>query len=133
MANSEAKTDWKSLAHEATEDRRKGKRINLRFEIEVSGKDSKGADYRLDTFTRDVSEKGCCFTSPREMALGESISMGVIHRNSKSAVEIMTPVGFTIAWVVRDKTMWIVGAEITEVAKPWGVSFPQKSAIARLP
>jgi hypothetical protein len=131
MGNSDVKTDWKSLSQEALEDRRKGKRINLRFEIEVSRKDSKGAPNRLETYTRDVSENGCCFGSPREMTIGEVVGVGVIHRSGKGAIEIKPPVRFTIAWVVQEKAMWIVGAEMNERANLWGVSFPPKSAVSK--
>lgn len=131
MAISDAKTDWKKLSQEALEDRRKGKRINLRFEVEVCGHDVAGNDYRMGTHTRDVSENGCCFVSNKELLKGEVISLGVIHRNGSGVAEVRQSHRYHIAWVVQEKEMWVVGAEMIDPAKPWGVSFPPKSTVAR--
>jgi hypothetical protein len=131
MGASDLKTEWKKLSQEALEDRRRGKRINLRFEIQVSGTDAKGADFRMGTHTQDISENGCCFASSKEMFKGELVRLGVIRRTASGAMEVKNPLRFRIQWVTLEKSMWVVGAEMLEVAKPWGVSFPPKSAVSK--
>ncbi len=131
MANAGVKPDAKRTLQESIEDRRQGKRLNLRFEIEISGKDVRGSDYHLETFTRDISQNGCCFAIPRELAVGEMVNLSVIHRNGTGAIEVKHPLRFHVAWVNQEDNTWLVGAEMLDPAKPWGVTFPPKSSQTR--
>ncbi|HUK31557.1 MAG TPA: PilZ domain-containing protein [Candidatus Acidoferrum sp.] len=118
--------DWNQLSEEARNDRRRGKRVTLKYGLEVRGADDRGAFYACAAKTRNVSEHGCCFEIERKIKQGEIISLQVMRRNAKGEKESTRALIFRICWVVQDDGLWVAGAEMAEQEKPWGIAFPPK-------
>jgi hypothetical protein len=118
--------DWAELSEEALADRRKGKRIKLRYELDVTGEGADGEAYLMKAWTRDVSEVGCCFEIARTMIRGEIVSMRVKRKNHLGIPESTYPVAFHIMWAKQENELCIVGAEMVAPEGPWGLAFPPK-------
>jgi PilZ domain len=124
--------NWASLSEETLEDRRDGKRVCLQFVLEVCGTDSSGARFAVQGRTRNVSHHGCCFEVARSIAKGEKLSLKVIRHNGSGAQETTEALPFSLAWVVKEEGLWVAGAEMLKVEAPWGLSFPEKPAAAKV-
>lgn len=120
--------NWASLSSETLEDRRDGKRVSLRFVLEVSGTDAAGAPFQVQGRTRNVSHHGCCFEVPRCIVRGEKLLLKVIRRNSAGDQESTEVLPFRMAWVVQEENLWVAGAEMVKLEAPWGITFPEKPA-----
>jgi hypothetical protein len=124
--------NWANLSSETLEDRRGGKRVNLQFGLEVSGTDAAGEAFHVQGRTRNVSHDGCCFEVARCIAKGEKLTLKVIRRNSSGVQESTEALPFRMAWVVREEDLWIAGAEMVKLEAPWGITFPEKPAPAKV-
>ncbi len=118
--------NWASLSSETLEDRRDGKRISLRFGLEVSGTDAAGAVFHVHGRTRNVSHHGCCFEVARPIVQGEKLELKVIRHNSAGEEESTEALPFRMQWVVKESELWVAGAEMVKPEAPWGISFPEK-------
>lgn len=123
--------NWANLSSETLEDRRGGKRVSLQFVLEVSGTDAAGAAFHINGRTRNVSHHGCCFEVARAVAQGEKLTLKVIRRNSAGVQESTEALPFRMAWVVQEENLWVAGAEMVKLEAPWGLSFPEKPAVAK--
>jgi len=121
--------NWSNLSNETLEDRRDGKRVNLQYGLEISGKDAVGGTFYVRGRTRNVSYHGCCFELSRSILKGERLTLKVIRRNSLGVQESTEALPFRVAWVVREDNLWVGGAELAPVEAPWGVKFPEKLAV----
>jgi hypothetical protein len=124
--------NWASLSSETLEDRRGGKRVSLQFDLEVSGKDPAGAPFQIQGRTRNVSHDGCCFEVARCISPGEKLTLKVIRRNSSGIQESTESLPFRMAWVVHEENLWIAGAAMVKLEAPWGITFPEKPAAAKV-
>lgn len=124
--------NWASLSNETLEDRRDGKRIHLQFGLEISGTDAAGAPFHIQGRTRNVSHHGCCFEVARRIVKGEKLLLKVIRRNNAGEQESTEVLPFRMAWVVQEENLWIAGAEMVKLEAPWGITFPEKPAPAKL-
>lgn len=122
----EAKTDWAQLSEEALDDRRKGKRVKLRFELEVVGAEPDGRAYSVEAKTRDVSEVGCSFEVSRTLFPGEDVSLRVKRKSEPPATHGSGALVFHIMWVKKEKDVYVVGAEMIVPGDPWKIVFPPK-------
>jgi hypothetical protein len=125
------KVDWANLSDESLEDRRKGTRVTLRYELEVSGRDSGGSSYKVHAFTRNISESGCCFEIARTVFAGETVYLNVLRKNRIGVTERTIPMRFRLVWVRQKGNMWIAGAMMLMPEDPWNVSFPPKIPATR--
>lgn len=118
------KADWEKVNEEATRERRKEPRLNLRFNIEVSGFDSDGKFFSELTTTDDISEHGCRFQLKRE-----------VEKNSVVAIRLLRPQGmeeaperlvlFQVARAEKGTTRQTFGALKVQADQLWPVSFPE--------
>jgi hypothetical protein len=127
-----AQINWASLSSETLEDRRAGKRVNLQFGLEISGTDETGAPFHVRGRTRNVSHHGCCFEVARRIVQGEELALQVVRRNALGMQESTNAVPFRMAWVVQEENVWVAGADMVKVEAPWGVTFPEKPAAAKI-
>jgi hypothetical protein len=118
--------DWNQLTDDAGQDRREGKRVALNYGLEVRGADERGTFYVSSARTRNVSEHGCRFEIDRKVKRGEVISLQVMRRNTEGEKQSTKALIFRICWVTTEENLWIVGAEMAEQEKPWGIAFPPK-------
>ena len=127
----QVRTDVRKSPQYEADDRRKGKRVYLRYEIQISGKTADGSEFGVRTYTQDISEKGCCFRFPRELSTGNIITLEVVGRNSPSSVGFLSPIPLRVVWAKPEEegTAWLVGAEFASPGNPWAVSFPPKSMV----
>jgi len=121
------KIDWNQLSQEAREDRRRGKRVVLNYNLEVRGADEQGVYYVSMARTRNVSEHGCCFEIGRAVKQGEVVSLQVMRRGPGGGKESTKPMIFRLCWVARENDLWISGAEMTAQEKLWDITFPPKA------
>ncbi|HYB61917.1 MAG TPA: PilZ domain-containing protein [Methylomirabilota bacterium] len=119
-------TDWETLSREVTRDRRKGKRVNLRFPIEVSGFNPQGVLFAENTETTDISEAGCRFALKESVARGDVVAVKLRNRRGENRDAAQAEL-FQVIWRARDGEFWLVGALKLRNDKFWEVSFPPKN------
>lgn len=120
-----ARSDWEILAQQTTEERRRGKRVNLRFPVEVSGTNGDGKLFCESTFTTDISATGCRVVLNEVVESGDVVSIklaGKLEPNPAAS----KPQMFQIAWRIRKDNVWTVGARKLTEGKFWHVDFPEK-------
>jgi hypothetical protein len=127
-----AKTDWANLLEETLEDRRKGKRVKLRYELEVVGADWEGKPYTMQASTLDVSEMGCSFEIARTLSPGEDVSLRVKRKDETGTQTSTGALVFHVMWVKKEKDLYVVGAEMVGHGNPWKIAFPPKIIRTRL-
>ncbi len=119
-------TDWETLSREVTRDRRKGKRVNLRFSIEVSGFNRQGVLFAENTETTDISESGCRFALKERVGRGDVVAIKLRNRQGEDRDAAHAEL-FQIIWRAQDGELWLVGALKLRNDKFWEVSFPPKA------
>ncbi len=105
-------------------ERRRSKRVQLAFQIEVSGTETAGAKFQDLTTTEDINEHGCRFTLQRELARGDVITIRVVNRSAGAPLENAQV--FEIVWVDANVHGWCMGARRLQKDQFWPVSFPAK-------
>jgi len=121
-------TDWEALSREINKDRRRGKRVNLKFPIEVSGFNRMGMLFAETTETDDVSESGCRFKLAATVERGDVVAIKLLSRlrpdRSNARAEL-----FQVAWraAQKDDDGWSVGALKLRDDKFWEVNFPPRN------
>jgi PilZ domain-containing protein len=121
-------TDWEILAQQTAEERRKGKRVNLRYPVEVSGSDRAGKPFRELTYTTDISAKGCRIALDEFVNRGDIIAIRLLL-HPKSDAPPSKPQLFRIAWRAFRDRLWMIGAMKLTDDKMWHVEFPDKLPI----
>jgi len=121
-----AQTEWEILAQQTIDERRKEKRVNLRFPVQVSGFTSTGKLFCKNTYTTDVSATGCRVVLDEVVACGDMIGIKLLIKAEPGA-PIIKPQMFQILWRARKDNVWMVGALKMTEDKFWMVEFPDKS------
>ena len=119
-------TDWEILSREVTRDRRKGKRVNLRFPIEVSGFNPQGVLFAENTETTDISESGCRFILEESVVRGDVVAIKLRKRQGEDRDAARAEL-FQVIWRAQDGELWVVGALKLRNDKFWEVSFPKNT------
>jgi hypothetical protein len=123
-----SQVDWAQLATEAMEDRRRCKRVKLRYEIAATITGPDGKRISINTFTQDISQNGCSFAVDCRMSTGDTGELKVRHRDGRGKLAYTEALPFRVAWSRYEGNLWLIGAEMNEIAPPWGVQFPPKGA-----
>ncbi len=118
-----SETDWEQLSAEASDDRRREKRIRLVFPIEVCGFGRKGQFFIEQTATADVSQNGCSFSLKTEVDRGAFVALKLIKRNSAES-NTERPLLFEIARMNPIVNGWVLGAKKLQPENPWCIAFP---------
>ena len=118
-------SDWEALSRELNLDRRSGKRVHLRFPIEVSGFTRAGSLFTERTQTSDISESGCRFTLNEPVKRDDVVAIKLLRHHDNPDVVSRAEL-FQIVWRERGGKSWFVGALKLRDDKFWEVSFPPK-------
>jgi hypothetical protein len=124
--SSRALTDWEVLDLEIAKDRRKEKRVFLRFQVEVSGFDPAGNLFRANGFTTDISATGCQVAIDEYVERGDIVAMKLLTKSEPNA-PVSKPQRFQILWRERKENVWTVGALKLTGEKFWQVDSPENS------
>jgi hypothetical protein len=115
--------DWEELSLEASQDRRRERRIPLAFPVEVSGFDQNGRYFSEQTMTTDISESGCRFYLKIRVDRGAMVALKVVSRGGSKALPDR-PLLFQVARVTQEGDGWVVGAVKLQPESLWCVAFP---------
>jgi hypothetical protein len=121
-----SQTDWEILAQQTIDERRKERRVNLRFPVQVSGFSNDGKLFCKNTFTTDISATGCRVELEELVERGDTIGIRLLVNASPDA-PVSKPQMFQILWRARRENIWMVGALKLSEDKFWHVEFPEKS------
>jgi hypothetical protein len=119
------RTDWEILAQQTMEERRRGKRVFLRFPVEVSGTNRAGKPFVESTFTTDISATGCRVELNKIVENGDTVGIKLVGKFDPNPAA-SKPQMFQIAWRKRSDNIWTVGARKLTEGKFWHVEFPDK-------
>jgi hypothetical protein len=119
------RTDWEILAQQTMEERRRGKRVFLRFPVEVSGTNREGKPFSESTFTTDISATGCRVELNAIVESGDTVGIKLVGKFDPNPAA-SKPQMFQIAWRKRTDNIWTVGARKLTEGKFWHVEFPDK-------
>jgi hypothetical protein len=109
-------------------ERRRGKRIFLSFQVEVSGIGCNGVPYCDQAAASDISDRGCQIHLSREIRPGDLLTVRVVRKNDPGAKQ-EPPFPYQVAWVASAGGGWIAGLSALEPGNPWPVNFPQESLV----
>ncbi len=118
-------TDWEKLSQEASQDRRRGKRVALTYSIEVAGFDRSGRLFTECTSTWDVSEDGCSFRLKTPLQRGDVVAIKLVTRKRTDPAGNRSLL-FQISWIVQERDGWKAGAMKLQPESIWHAAFPQK-------
>lgn len=119
----ESQTNWKELTEEALKDRRRGRRTQLVFPIEVSGLDRAGRIFCERTFTINVSEKGCSFHLSQPLPRGDVVAIKLVSGPDARSPN-NKPMLFQICWIAQEKDGWMAGVIKLQPENFWPAVFP---------
>jgi hypothetical protein len=122
-----SQTAWKELSEEASRDRRRERRINLAFPIELFGFDSANHYFTERSVTVNVSKSGCQF---RLRTRVNERTVVAIRVTPPEGVKVIPPKPalFLISWVKRAGDKWAVGASTLQPENIWPIDVPEKPA-----
>ena len=115
--------DSVETANEPQLDRRRAKRLNLSFSVEISGVDRSGCAFVERTKTEDVSEMGCRLFTTIPFKRGDHLDIRLVPPNGEKLPEENAQ-PFEIMWATPTKSGWSVGARNVRGEKIWKVLFP---------
>lgn len=95
-----------------------GVRYKRRIRVEVSGINRHGEAFHESTFTRDVSEWGCTFLWPNQLAVNDMISIRTVGEPATGREPARQSL-FQVLRVTRDEGNWLVAAWKLEDGQPW--------------
>jgi hypothetical protein len=104
-----SQTSWKELSEAAKTDRRREKRFNLAFSIELFGFDSANQYFTERTTTVNVSKSGCQFCLKHQLNERTVVAIRLTPPEGTNAIP-RKPVLFLISWVQRAGDLWALGA-----------------------
>jgi hypothetical protein len=123
-------TDWEFIARETVSNRRRGKRVNLRYPVEVTGFDRAGKLFCENTVTTNVSATGCRVELKENVERGNTVAIKMLVKNSAPDAPVSKPQMFQIIWRARKNNVWVVGALKMTGDKFWQVDFPPQPQAA---
>lgn len=118
-------TDWETLSQEASQDRRRGKRVPLTYSIEVAGFDRSGRLFTERTSTWNVSEDGCGFRIKTPLQRGDVVAIKLVTRQ-RTDPAVNRSLLFQIAWIAQERDGWNAGAMKLQPESIWHAAFPRK-------
>jgi PilZ domain len=116
-------TAWKELSEEAHSDRRRERRINLGFPIELFGFDSANHYFTERSVTINVSKSGCQFRLNTRVNEKTVVAIRVTLPERAKTVP-QRPALFLISWVRRAGEKWSVGAASLQTESIWPIAMP---------
>src|ERR1700733_6570560 len=105
-------------------ERRRTKRMGLRFCIQVTGTDAAGQPFCDRTVTTDVSEEGCRFELLRPVNRGDEIQIRRVPLDAEKPPDGKV-LRFMIVRVDASEWGWSVGAEKMQPGNLWRMAFPK--------
>ena len=123
----QSQTGWKELSEEANADRRREKRINLTFSIELFGFNSANHYFTERSVTINVSKSGCQFRLKNQLNEKTVVAIRVAPPEGSQALP-QKPVLFLISWVKQAGDKWAVGATTLQPENIWPIAVPEKIA-----
>ncbi len=111
------------MVSEISVDRRSGRRLRLKFSIEVTGLDRAGRLFIERTTTQDISEVGCRFDLYTPVECGNVVAIKLLPPRKVTLPE-QKPLLFEIVWAVSRTRGWTVGTRKLESDNIWKVIFP---------
>lgn len=118
-----SQTKWKDFTEETLKDRRKGRRAQLVFPIEVSGIDRTGRIFCQRTYTNNVSEKGCSFHLSQSLQRGDIVAIKLLYGPDPQSPK-NKPLLFQICWIAQESHGWMAGALKLQPENFWPAVFP---------
>ena len=118
---------WKELSEEANGDRRRERRINLGFPIELFGFDSANHYFTERSVTVNVSKSGCQFRLKTRVNERTVVAIRVTPPEGAKVIP-QKPALFLVSWVNRAGEKWAVGASTLQAENIWPIDVPDKSA-----
>ena len=109
-------------------ERRCGRRIPLRFHVDVSGIGPDGIPYCHRAAAFDVSDRGCQIRLRQEIRSGDTLALRVVRRRDPAADQ-EAPFLYQVAWVKTANGLWVAGLEALEPGNPWRIAFPRESLV----
>ena len=109
-------------------ERRRGKRIALTFDVELSGIGMNGVPYCDHAAASDVSDRGCKLQMSREVKPGDLLTLRVV-RAADAGDNQEAPFLFQAIWVEPCAGGWIAGLAALEPGNPWRVIFPMEQLV----
>jgi PilZ domain len=103
--------------------RRRGRRVGLAFQIEVSGRDLAGTIFHDRAVTIDVSEDGCQFAIQRKLCPGQHLNLGLINTDFARHTGNKTQ-SFEVTWVETSHLGWTIGVRKLQGKNIWPMTFP---------
>lgn len=122
-----SRTAWKELSEEANTDRRRERRINLAFPIELFGFNSANHYFTERSVTVNVSKRGCQFRLKNQIDERTVVAIRVTPPEGSQALP-QKPALFLVSWVKRAGEKWAVGASTLQPESIWPIAVPEKAA-----
>jgi hypothetical protein len=123
----QGQTAWKELSEEANADRRREKRINLAFPIELFGFNSDSHYFTERSVTVNVSRSGCQFRLKNQLDEKTVVAIRLTPPENIRSNQAK-PTLFLISWVKRAGDKWAVGASTLQPEDIWPIAVPDKVA-----
>ena len=117
------------MQRKAQHERRRGKRVPLTFEVELSGLGINGVPYCDLAIASDVSERGCKLRLSREVKPGDLLTIRVLGREDVG-VHQEPPFLYQAVWVELDVGGWAAGLAALEPGNPWRMTFPLEELVS---
>jgi PilZ domain len=119
-----------NMSTQLPEERRRGRRIPLRFHVEVSGIGLDEIPYCDRAAAFDVSDRGCQIRLRREIKSGDTLTLRVARPTDPTADQD-APFLYQVAWAKATNGFWVAGLEALEPGNPWRIAFPMESLVRR--
>jgi hypothetical protein len=110
-------------------ERRRGKRVPLTFEVEVSGLGLNGVPYCDLATASEVSDRGCKLRLSREVKPGDLLTIRVVREGSAGAQQ-ESPFLYQVVWVDPGLDRWTAGLAALEPGNPWRMKFPLEQLVS---
>jgi hypothetical protein len=102
-------------------------RYEVPIEIEISGVDGNGQVFHERTFTRDVSDWGCGFTTTAELKVDDIFVVSIVDSGEAGAAPGPKSM-FQVVRVAREGAGWLIGAWKMNRENFWGAALEKASA-----
>ncbi len=120
-------TPWEELSQEASGDRRRERRLNLSYPIEIFGFDAANHYFTEHSVTENVSHGGCLFRLKTQVNPKTVLAIRVVSRETKQP-QGYKPILFLVAWVKKEGNGWAVGASKLQPENLWQIAVPERAS-----
>ena len=118
---------WEELSKDANRDRRRERRINLAFPVELFGFTITKRYFTERGVTVNVSKGGCQLRLKNQVEARSVLAIRVAHPESSTELP-QKPMLFMVSWVQRAGDKWAVGLLALQPETIWPVVLPEKLA-----